>query len=365
MTDTEVIMAKLGSNIRAVQSNDYVRLAFFSSIAAGAAFLSGIIAPNISSVVAAITALLTTRSAFHESIQEGGRQIAGTIAGAIIGGILLSVFGFNLLVLFTSIVIAYVLGRILKLGEEGAITIAVTVILVLGLHLDGDAVESRVLGVITGAAIALLISLFVPYENPQDTALRKAIDYSHQISKLLNDISGALRKRASGLQIPVPLAQKWLTEATEIRGRLETLTREAESIVSGARWSPLLQRNRASEVLEQCRIGSELSVTVEGMCRELLVTEGGRPLTGTAALHLSELFEAAAGAVKTQAEGAKASPAQSVSMASSPVQDLVHAQHSSRSAVKDLDETAAMVLGGSLVQDGETIKRILTESPSE
>lgn len=356
-------MANFGARIRAAQSNDYARLAFFSSIAAGAAFLSGIIAPNISSVVAAITALLTTRSAFHESIQEGGRQIAGTIAGAIIGGLLLSVFGFNLLVLVTSIAVAYVLGRVLKLGEEGAITIAVTVILVLGLHLDGDAVESRVLGVIVGAAIALLVSLFVPYENPQDTALRKAIDYSHQISTLLDDISGALRKRASGLQIPVTLAQKWLTEAADIRGSLEVLTREAESIVAGARWSPLLHRTRASEVLEQCRIGTQLSVTVEGMCRELLVTEGGRPLTGTAALHLSELFEAAADAVKTQADTAKAHPAQSVSKAAPTMQDLVHAQSSSRSAVKDLDETAAMVLGGSLVQDGETIKRILTEVP--
>jgi len=163
------------------------------------------------------------------------------------------------------------------------------------------------------------------------------------------------------LRIPLQLAQQWLTEAEEIRSGLEQLTRDAEGIVAGARWSPLLQRAKATQVLEQCRIGSELSVTVEGMCRELLVTDGGRPLSESVALHLSEMFGAAADAVKTQADTAFEAPAQAVSAGSEEARDLALAQSSSRSAVKDLDETAALVLGGSLVQDGETIRRILTE----
>lgn len=355
-------MAIFSGKARAIKTNDYARLAFFSTLAGSLAFLAGVIAPNISGVVAAITALLTTRSAFHESIQEGGRQIVGTIAGAIIGGILLSMYGFNIAILVISLAVAYALGRLLRLGEEGAITIAVTVILVLGLNLDGDAVESRVLGVVAGAAIALLISLFVAAENPQDVALKKAIDYSHRISSLLDDISGALHKRANGISIPVVLAQGWLKESEEIRGGIEVLSKEAESIVKGARWSPLIQRTKADQILEQCKIGAELSVTVEGMCRELMVANGGSSLSDTVALHLSEMFGAAADAVMVQAAVAKDSPAQTVSPAASSLQGLSSAQSNTRTAVKNLDETSALMLGGSLAQDGETIKKILTES---
>ena len=358
-------MAKIKSKIQVVQSHAYVRLAFFSSLAAVAAYLTGVIAPNVSSVVAAITALLATRSAFHESAQEAGRQIAGTIAGAIIGGILLALFGFNLLVLLSSLAIAYGIGRLLRLGEEGAITISVTVILVLGLHLDGDAVESRVLGVIAGAVIGLVISLFIPYENPQDAALKKAVDYSHQISLLLSNISGAFRKRSAGLRIPISLAQEWLASAEEIRTGLEALTREAEAIVAGAKWSPLLERNKAAEVLEQCKIGTELSITVEGMCRELMVSDGTQSLSDTVALHLAEMFDAAADVVRVQADGAQHNPAQSVSPGSHSVQHLANAHSASRNSVKNLDETAALVLGGSLVQDGDTIRKILTEEPEK
>lgn len=354
-------MEKTRNPFTRLRHSEYARLAFYASIAATAAFIVGLIAPNVSSVVAAITALLATRSTFHESILEGGRQVAGTVAGAIVGGVLLVSFGFNPFVLVASLVVAYGIGRLLRLGEEGALTIAVTVILVLGLHLDGDAVESRILGVVVGAAIALLLSLFVPLENPQDRALNRAVSYSRSISALLKDISGALRKRSEGIAIPQSLAQKWLDEAEQVRVGLEELVREAEEIAKGAKWSPVLQRDEAEQVLAQCRIATDLSVTVVGMCRELLVTEATGSVSNTLALHLSEMFDAAADVVASQAETAHSAPAQALPANAPSVRAFAESQVATRGAVRDLDETGALLLGGSLLQDGATIKHILAD----
>jgi hypothetical protein len=352
-------MRSLTSSFSRARHNDQLRWALFASIAATLAFLVSAVAPIVSGVVAAITALLTTRSTFHESIQEGGRQVIGTIAGAAIGGLLLAAMGFSPLLLVTSLGLAFGIGRILRLGNDGSITIGVTVILVLGLNLDGAAVESRILGVVAGAAIALTISLFVFSERPQDRALRQALDYSQQISSLLADIGGAMRRRGDGLEIPSTLIEEWLDCAQDIQSGLESLGREAEEIAKGVRWSPLIQREEAEHVLLQCRVGHELAVTVAGMCRELLVTRESTALSDVLALGLSEVFDAAAGVIENHVSRASVgSGVFAFSAYQEDLQQLMNAQESVRGTVKDLDETGALILGSSLLQDGVTIAKI-------
>ena len=355
-------MTSLTRALSSARKHEYLRLALFSALAASAAFLVGVIAPNVSSVVAAITALLVTRGTFHESIQEGGRQIVGSIAGAILGAGLLTLFGFNIFVLISSIAAAYLIARLLRLGEEGALTISVTTILVLGLHLGGDEVESRLLGVFAGSLVALVVALLVPYENPQETALKKAVAYSDRLSWVLAQISGALRRKGLGEHIPRELPEEWLAEAESVQNGLDELSREVEALVAGARWSPLIQRSRAEQTLRQCKVGTDLSMTIVGICRELLMTDGGQPLTDTVALHLSDMYGAAADAVRAQAHVAQSKPAAVIHPGSAPVQNLETAHHAARGAVKKLDETGALILGGSLTQNGETIMDIVSST---
>lgn len=359
-TDTATVMAKLLRGIAHARRNEHVRLAIFASIAATLAFLVSSVAPVVSGVVAAITALLTTRTTFHESIQEGGKQVIGTIAGAVVGGLLLASMGFSPLLLVVSLAVAFGIGRLLRLGEEGSITIGVTVILVLGLNLGGAAVESRVLGVIAGAAIALTLSQFVMSEPPHDRAMRRAIAYTQEISSLLADIGGALRRRSAGLDIPSTLIAGWLTQAQEVQNGLAALITETEEIVKGSRWSPLIQREEAERVLAQCVIGHELSMTVSGMCRELLATQESVSLSDTLALHLSEVFDAAANVVEGQAHQMLTADEARQPSRDEDLKQLIEAHESARDKVKSLDDTGAIILGGSLLQDGATIGKIAT-----
>jgi hypothetical protein len=97
------------------------------------------------------------------------------------------------------------------------------------------------------------------------------------------------------------------------------------------------------------------------MCRELLITDAADAVSNTLALRLSEMFDAAADVVETQADSAHEAPAQGLPASAPSVKALSASHGAARGVVRDLDETGALVLGGSLLQDGDTIRRLLAE----
>jgi uncharacterized membrane protein YccC len=131
--------------VRALLRRDYLRLAVLSALAAAVAYGIGAALPMVSPVVAAITALISVRPTFHASLRESLLQVLGVVVGAGVALVAFAALGWSALALGIALLAVFGVARLLRLGEEGAVAVGVTVILVAGPRLDAEAVETRLL----------------------------------------------------------------------------------------------------------------------------------------------------------------------------------------------------------------------------
>ncbi len=356
-------MNTLSRWFRHVLASPSARYAVLTTIACTIAFLLGSLLTEVSAIVAAITALISVRTSFHASMKESFLQIIGTLIGALtVYGLVLLFGSFSFIVLSVSVGAAFLAAKLMKLGDGGAISIAVTVVLVGGGNMDAVAVETRFLGVVLGALVALLFSLYTSSGTPASRVLNTTLKHSERLAALLNEIGESLMMRAKGLRVPVEVVEVWLDEAQEIQRELAALHTEAEEVVLGTRWTPLMSKTEAEEVLMQVQLTESAAAIVVGMTRDLLIAAGDtQPMPAMLVGSLSDMFTSLAGVVTEQAETAKGSPAGKLSRKTTPVSSLEHAQAQAAIQLKNLDDTAPLVIGGSLLQDSEKIGRLLSE----
>lgn len=340
----------------------YLRLAVLTALAGAFAFALGTVIPAISAPVAAITVLISVRPTFHSSVKEGLVQVLGTLLGAAGGALLVMQFGHEAWVMFLALLFAFGISRAFRLGEEGAITIGVTVILVIGANMTVDAVESRVLGVVVGVLIAMLVSLYVKSGTPHSRALSDALAEADRLADLLIDVSQALRNRHAGEPIPLQTVTEWEEKAEDILRNLAVARQEAEEAVDGSRWSPLLSREEAQQVLAQTEITEAAALTVVNMVRGFSAAETQEivPVPRSLAGPLSEVLSATAVAIQEQADGARDNPAEPLSEEAEPVRSLDAARADVVDQIRALDDTVPLVLGSAVLHDSEKISNILS-----
>lgn len=358
--DILLIMKSLRSFPSRVISSPSARYAVLTTVACVIAFILGSLLTQVSAIVAAITALISVRTSFHASMKEAFLQVIGTLIGAMTVFGLVTVFGsFSFFILGVSVFAAFVAARLMRLGDSGAISIAVTVVLVGGGNMDASAVEERLLGVVLGVLVALLISLYMLSGTPASRVLDTTLAKSERLASLLTEIGESLMMRAKGLRIPVEVVETWLDEAQEIQRELAVIHGDAEEAVTGSRWTPLMSRQEAEEVLTQVKLTEASAAIVVGMCRDLLIAAADtQPMPDALAGSLSAMFTSLAEVMTEQAEAAKDSPAETLK--EEDLQDLEQARVSAAHQLKDLEQTAPLLLGGSLLQDSEKISRLMT-----
>lgn len=344
-----------GVTLKDVIRAPYVRLAVLTATAGTLAYFLGARIPSVSAVTAAITAVISIRHTLHETVRESFFQVLGVAVGATVGYVATKAIGFNSVVVLLAIISCFAISRLFKLGEEGAIAIAVTVVLVIGPTFNQDKVETRFFGVMLGAALATFFSYFVRVGAPQDRALRDGLVEARSLSRLLHEIAVTL----SGTDVHVERKQamQWLAQAEYIQNDVEESLHSAESAVAGARWSPILDRRDAEAVLKQIQMTQATCETVINICRELVLTFGrSDKLPDLLASALSTILEATADVIMDQADVAAEDPADKTS-------DDEWLEERAR-AVNDLrgiDETQPLFIGGSILRDAEKIKDILGE----
>jgi hypothetical protein len=343
--------------------NTYVRVALLASLAAVIAFSIGSLLAQISAVVAAITAIISIRPTFHDAAKEAFRQVIGTIFGAATAlGLTIIFDGFNSIILLASLLVGFLAARLMKLGEEGAITIAITIILVTGVNMNTDAVEARFLGVVLGALIALPFSFYASAGTPTSRAMGRIQKGSETITQTLNEISDALAGSENGRIFDSSKIQEWALRVEEVRWDLVEVRKDIESAIEGYRWSPLINKQEVEQVLRQVHITDSSAVIVIGMCKDLLViSEKTEPLPKNFYDTFSDFFESLADVVEEQAETAMGKPAQLLSDNAESVESLNLAEAETKQQVRSLDETMPLILGGSLLQDGIKLKNVLLD----
>ena len=337
----------------------YWRVAVLSAAAAATAYGLGSLSPHVSAVVAAITALVTVRPTFHSSLREALRQVLGVVIGAAFAFAALELVGVSVLALFVAIVACFVTASLLRLGEEGAVAVGVTVILVVGPHFSTQAIETRLFGVLVGSLLALVVSYFTRPGTPHGRALADVVEQGDRASALLTNIGHALTDRDGHLA--AALADRWLDEAEDILARTTETKHLAEDAVAGARWSPMIGHAEAQAVLAQVKLTEATAITLVNMCRDLQVAAGrDRAMPAGMATSLSNVLLATAGAITEQSETARAHPAEPLDDSADVMGTATRTRTQAASVVRGLDDTRPLLLGGSLLRDTEKIADILS-----
>lgn len=351
-------LATLRARIGPTLSSYPARAALLSALAAAIAYGLGSLTPHVSAVVAGVAALITVRPTFHASMQEALRQVLGVILGASFALLSAQLLGFTALAIFLAVAACYATASLLKIGEEGAVALGVTVILVLGPQFDTQAIETRLLGVILGGIVALAVSYFIRPGTPHGRALADVMARGERISRLLTDVGRALA--ASRGQVPAADAKIWLAEAEAILRDIVEIRHAATDAVDGSRWSPMIGRDEAEAVLAQVSITENTAVTVVSMCRDLVVAaQHHTPMPSALAESLSHVLIATAEAIDEQSDIAIDSPADALPEAAETVSEVRRSRREAVATVRELDETRQLLLGGSLLRDSEKITEIL------
>jgi hypothetical protein len=334
----------------------YFRLAVLTTLAGTFAYFIGLKTPHVSGTTAAITAIVSVRHTFHDSLKESFRQILGVLIGGTVAFASMKLVGFNSIVVMLAIFTCFIVARLLKLGEEGAIAIGVTVILVVGPNASTSTIEQRFLGVLLGTSLAVFVSYFVRKGTPQSRALTAGIEQSFAMSALLNAVAKSLTEN-DGVVDP-KLAKRWLARAEFIASEIDDIKVAAESALAGSAWSPAIDHNEALAVVGQIELTEATATTVVNICRELVLTSGtSHQLPALLATALAGVLSATAEVINDQAEIAEDSP-------SEPQQEELDDWQDQRAkAIKELrnlDETQPLLIGGSILRDAEKITEILS-----
>jgi len=344
---------------RALLSRLLPRTALLSAFAAAAAYGIGSAVPMVSAVVAAITALIAVRPTLHASIQEALRQVLGVVIGAVVAFAALELVGFSVVALFAAILVCFLVAGWLKIGEDGALAVGVTVILVVGPHFNTVSIETRLFGVVLGSLIALITSYFARPGTPHARALADATTQGDRSAKLLLDVADRLALQHGPVSAVV--AQDWLDQAEDIQQQIDRIAVAAEDAVEGAQWSPLIRREEATAVLAQVRITESTAVAVVSICQDLrAMAYLQQPLPETVAVTIGKTLSATADAIGQQSTTARGNPSRPLNDDTGTLRVVRRARGDAVSVVRDLDETGPLLLGGALLRDLDKITKTLS-----
>jgi len=218
-------------------------------------------------IFAAIAALLVVQPSVSQTLTRGIERSVGVIAGVTLAVVIGQVFGNAGWVVLVVIVIALLVGWVLRLGPGSAnqIPISAMLVLAIGAQTPGYAVD-RIIETIIGAAVGLIVNLaIVPPVVLQPAHLA--------VGRLLRDVATVMDQLALSLRTPQTRQQldDLLASARALREVRDTaeaaLARGAESLMMNPRRSKLRRVLHRDEVLFE-RLKS-LVIRMLGMARAI------------------------------------------------------------------------------------------------
>ena len=250
-------------------TSGYARLAVLTALAALVAYLIGEWVTFADPIPAAITAAVATRATFHHAAKETVFQVLGALLGGAIALGVVFVIGSSAVVIFLLVLLCFVLARVLHLAAPDespfvAASMSVTVILVVGTHLDSDGAFERFVGVAIGALCALAASAVVA--PTKDTRI-----LGTDIDALQDDLSELLAQMAKGLRETPDRATAgaWREQAVQLRNRAIGLAARWQDLAGHARWSPRLNPDELARLKQSLDATTVMSARVLSIASDL------------------------------------------------------------------------------------------------
>jgi uncharacterized membrane protein YgaE (UPF0421/DUF939 family) len=162
-----------------------------TAVAAGASwFIAADVMGNTIPVFAPLAALLTVQVTVWDSVARGLQRVLGVVVGVLVAYGFARLAGINAWSIGLVVFVSLLVGRALRLGQQGSIQVPVSalLVLVLGATTGGYALD-RVLDTMVGAATGILVNIVVVPPTRLKDARREVDAFATAIAALLRGVA--------------------------------------------------------------------------------------------------------------------------------------------------------------------------------
>lgn len=216
-------------------------------------------------MVAAITAVLTVQSNLHKASGEAITQLVGTAVGAVLALALAHTALPDALSAGLAVTGAFLLARLLRLGEEAAVLLPITALIVLGPGLAEATAVDRLGATLIGALVAVLCSLLSERSTPLEHAEEMVARLADSTAELLSDVA---RGAAEGHDVEQALT--WLDTARELNLEVDAVRAACQEAVGFSRWYPKASQAEAAALYARFLAVEHTVVSVRAVTRTLV-----------------------------------------------------------------------------------------------
>lgn len=312
----------------------------------------------VSPTIAAIIALTAIKTNISDTVRETIKQVLGSFFGAILGILLVNWIGFNAISLIIAVVLSISVALLLRMDVQGGLAIAATVILVSGPLLgDFQSVEQRVAGVLVGSLFAFLASLLMLPLKPDKNILERIIKKSEESVKILDEIVILF---SNNNKFKAKEIADWRKRINLNIDEIKNLTHAANQLYLDAKWTPFVTAASADNIKRQADIAKINAAAIRTIINAIENSHDHNvELSDSAARKIANLLSVSSSAIKQQLFGALTSPAAPLDQ---EIADDIRAKRGKlANAMTRMDDTRAIMLGGTIMHEATKIKDLITE----
>ncbi len=332
-----------------------------TSLAACVAWVGALYLDLGSPVPAAAGAVITVALSLNRSLRSGLSLVGATAAALIVAFALYQWWGLHVWTVGVLVIVSLVIGRLMRLGPEGALQIPVTALFlyIMGEALTDDLIISRIVATLLGVAVGLVFSMVAHPELPEERMTERLSDLGVRLGELLVAMGQVSDRRVTRRQ-----STEWLTEARELGVETRRIGEELDELGLGRRFSLGSERAVGRAIRDQYHLIQQTSDHVNAIARGLFdaTSEGSvRLLQG-----VGQMLSSTGTAVTAHADAmdraiAEGDPATGVIEALEAVEED---RTRSVEELKGTDDTNALVLGGALVNEVDRMAKRLAGASS-
>lgn len=320
-----------------------------TSIATAFAWTLSLLLHLPSPVNAAAAALVTVTLSVSRSLRAGISLIGGTILALLVALGLYTFWGLHVWTVGVLVAVSLTIGLAVRLGPQGALQIPATALFtyVLGSQITDSLIVERILATLLGVVVGLLFSLIAHPERPEERFTRTIAELNDRLGTLLIEMGHRCAEGAGRVD-----TAQWLVRGRDLDAEVTAVGRALDDSGLGGRFSVGRTRASGEALRAQYVVLAQAAQHVNGVIRGLLdATADGRILQTE---DLGSFLVSAGTVLGAQAE---AMP-KTISRGGDPVTQVMRAVtdaevHRARSveALKNADDTDALLLGGGIVSE--------------
>ncbi len=332
-----------------------------TSLAACVAWVGALYLDLGSPVPAAAGAVITVALSLNRSLRSGLSLVGATAAALIVAFALYQWWGLHVWTVGVLVIVSLVIGRLMRLGPEGALQIPVTALFlyIMGEALTDDLIISRIVATLLGVAVGLVFSMVAHPELPEERMTERLSDLGVRLGELLVAMGQVSDRRVTRRQ-----STEWLTEARELGVETRRIGEELDELGLGRRFSLGSERAVGRAIRDQYHLIQQTSDHVNAIARGLFdaTSEGSVRLPQG----VGQMLSSTGTAVTAHADAmdraiAEGDPATGVIEALEAVEED---RTRSVEELKGTDDTNALVLGGALVNEVDRMAKRLAGASS-